>query len=74
MKYLQLISLVAAGTLLTACAGDEQIGRTGQREQENRRVAQQRLGQTDEGQENLQNAQRDIVNRDGNPMRQGYNY
>jgi hypothetical protein len=74
MKHLQMMGLMASAALLVGCANDEQIGRTGQKEQANRRVAQQQLGQVNETQDNLQNAQRDLVNRDGNPMRQGYNY
>lgn len=71
MKYLQFLSLVAALALSVGCASDEQMGRTGQREQANREAAKQNLPSTE--QQNLQNAQRDVVNRDGNPARgRGY--
>ena len=72
MKNLQLMGLIAAAMLVGACASNEsatEVGRTGEREQANRRQAQQQLGQTSEEQQNLKDAQQALVNRDGNPNR-----
>jgi hypothetical protein len=75
MKQLQVIGLIACVAFLASCASDETASNTnrkGRAEQTQRRIAEQQAtqqGQVDEGQQNLWNAQRDTLNRDGNPMR-----
>lgn len=74
MKHLPLIGLVACAGLFAGCESTDTAGnsdRAEKRERANRLAAQQEQAQhpQDEAQQNLWNAQRNVVNRDGNPMR-----
>ena len=71
MKRLQLIGVIACGAFLVGC---ESTQTTGTGNQERKRLAavqqQEQQSQTDESEQNLWNAQQDILNRDSNPARQ----
>lgn len=71
MKQLQLIGLIACGAFLVGC---ESTQTAGMGNQERKRLAavqqQEQQPQPDEAEQNLQNAQQDILNRDSNPARQ----
>ena len=67
MRPLCIISLVAATALTTACQTQDS-GRAEQRERAARAAAQAQAA-PDESQQNLQQAQRNVVNRDGNAGR-----
>jgi heat shock protein HslJ len=72
MKHLQLIGLIACAAFATGCESTDTAGNSGraeQREHARRLAAEQQQGSQDESQQNLQNAQRNTINRDGNPMR-----
>ena len=71
MKHLQLIGLIACTAVLAGCESTDTAGGGGN--QESKRLAalrQQRQNERqDEAQQNLWNAQENILNRDGNPVR-----
>jgi hypothetical protein len=74
MKDLQFIALIACAAFLVSCESIDTAGNPNGREnQEAKRLAavQQQSQQPppDEAQQNLWNAQQDILNRDGNPVR-----
>ena len=68
MKHLQCVGLIASLALIAAC---ETTQTAGAGNQERKRLAalqqQQQQAQPDESEQNLSNAQRDIMNRDSNP-------
>jgi hypothetical protein len=68
MKPFLIISLVAATALTTGCQSQDSGGRAEERERAARAAAQ---GQEtpDQSQQNLQRAQQNVVNRDGNASR-----
>ena len=71
MKHPEVIVLISCMAFLTSCESTDRAGqskRAEKREMANRQAAQQQ-GRQDEAQQNLENAQRNVVNRDGNPMR-----
>jgi hypothetical protein len=67
MKHLQLIGLIVCAGLFASCESTDTAGRGNQ---ESKRLAalerQRQHEQPDEAQQNLWNAQQDIMNRDGN--------
>jgi hypothetical protein len=71
MNYPVVISLVACAVLVTGCAStdEENSNRAERHERVRRAAAQQEQAQQDEGQQNLESAQRNTINRDGNAMR-----
>jgi hypothetical protein len=68
MKVLQLVGLVSCGLLFVAC---ETTQTAGQGNQEQKRLAalqeERAQPQPDESEQNLQNAQADLINRGTNP-------
>ena len=70
MKYLQLIGLIACAIFFGGCESTQTAGRGNQ---ESKRLAalqrQRQHEQPDEAQQNLWNAQQDIMNQDGNASR-----
>jgi hypothetical protein len=70
MKHLQLIGLIACLVFVIGC---ETTGTTGMGNQESKRLAalkeQEQQVQPDEGDQNLWNAQQDVLNRDPSPAR-----
>jgi hypothetical protein len=68
MKPFFIISLVAAITITTGCQTQDSGGRAEQRERAARAAARAQ-GTPDESQQNLQRAQQNVVNRDGNASR-----
>ena len=74
MKYLRLVGWVACAGLIAGCESTETAGNSNAAEQ--RALARKRAAQAeaaehtprDEAQQNLWNAQHNVVNRDGNPM------
>jgi hypothetical protein len=78
MKHVHLLALIAGTSLLVSCADTptaRNTHRTERSEESERVTAEQshsdQHGTPDEGQQNLWNAQRNVMNRDGNPVR-GY--
>jgi hypothetical protein len=71
MKRLQLIPMIVCLALVVGC---ESTDTTGMGNQERKRLAavqqQAQQPQPDESEQNLWNAQQDILNRDSNPARQ----
>jgi hypothetical protein len=68
MKPFFIISLVAATALTTGCQSQDSGGRAEQRERA-ARAAGQAQETPDQSQQNLQRAQQDVVNRNGNASR-----
>jgi hypothetical protein len=69
MKYVQLIGLSIWAALFVSCETTETTG-TGNAEAKRLAALEERRqqeAQMDEAQKNLWNAERDILNRDGNP-------
>jgi hypothetical protein len=70
MKHLQFIGLIACATFFASCESTDTAGRG---TQESKRLAalqrQRQHEQPDEAQQNLWNAQQDIMNQDGNAAR-----
>lgn len=75
MKHVQLLGLIACATFFAGCESTEMAnGANSCGTQETKRLAalraqQQGQSQQNEAQQNLWNAQGNIVNRDGNPNR-----
>jgi hypothetical protein len=71
MKHLQLIGLIGCAIFFVGCESTQTAGRGTQEAKRLAAVQQerQRQAQTDEAQQNLWNAQQDIINRDGNASR-----
>jgi hypothetical protein len=75
MKHVQFMSLIACAALFASCESTETANGTRPGgTQETKRLAalreeRQQQAHMDEGQQNLWNAQGNIVNRDGNPNR-----
>jgi hypothetical protein len=70
MKHLQLVALIAAAAVFIGCETTNQTAGVGNQEQ--KRLAQlqrqqQELAQYDESDQNLWNAQVDVLNRGTNP-------
>jgi hypothetical protein len=78
MKPLQLSGLLACAAFFVSCAETEMASNnngTGRSEQSKRLAAQQQQSQheqPDEAQQNLWNAQRNVMNRDGSVPFRGY--
>jgi hypothetical protein len=71
MKRLQLITMIACLAFVVGCESTDTTG-TGNQERKRLAAVQQQAqqAQPDESEQNLWNAQQDILNRDGNPARQ----
>jgi hypothetical protein len=75
MKHLELVILIAGAVFFAGCAENEVVRDTNRASPNGelaRRAAEpqpSQNGQKDEGTQNLWSAQRDIMNRDGNPTR-----
>ena len=70
MKHLQLIGLIACTAVLAGCESTDTAGRGNQESKQLAALRQQRQNERqDEAQQNLWNAQENILNRDGNPVR-----
>ncbi len=74
MKHLQFIALIACAAFFVSCETTDMAGNpSGGANQESKRLAavqqQRQQPPPDEAQQNLWNAQQDILNRDGNPVR-----
>ena len=68
MRELQLVSVIASMAMFVSCESTQTAGQ-GNQEQKRRVVLQQQQAQPqpDESEQNLQNAQADIINRGTNP-------
>jgi hypothetical protein len=71
MKRLQLIPMIVCLALVVGCESTDTTG-TGNQERKRLAAVQQQAQQPqpDESEQNLWNAQQDILNRDSNPARQ----
>ena len=70
MKHLQLIGLIACTAVLADCESTDTASGGNQESKRLAALRQQRQNERqDEAQQNLWNAQENILNRDGNPVR-----
>jgi hypothetical protein len=71
MKYLQLIGLIACAASLVGCETTQTAGQGNAEEKRLAALEQRRQteSQMDESEKNLWNAQRDVLNRDGDASR-----
>lgn len=67
MKALQFISLLICAGIFASCETTTQTTGTGNQEQKRLAALQQQQPQSDESEQNLQNAQADVINRGTNP-------
>ena len=67
MKPFQLIGLIACASVLIGCETITQDTGTGNQEQKRLAALQHQQPQSDESEQNLQNAQADLINKGTNP-------